>query len=804
MSFAAKTTRTYPVTGMSCASCAANVEHVLKSNPGVSDARVNLAAATVALDYAPAAVDLNDLKTALNGAGYDLYIDDDPDAAAAEAEQERTRELNELRRDLYLAGLGSLPVMIIGMFFMHLPYANWIMLGLSAPVIFFFGRRFFVSAFQQLRRGTSNMYTLVALSTSIAFLFSLFNTVFSEYWTSRGLAAHVYYEGAVAVIVFVLLGKYLEERAKSGASTAIKTLIRSQPKTVTRVDANGGETQIPIQRVVRGDVLRVKPGEKIPVDGTVRDGASFVDESMISGEPLPVEVLPGRDVFAGTINQNGSFRFVAKKVGDETVLAQIIQMVQTAQGSKAPVQKLVDRVAAIFVPVVIGLSLLTFFVWISVGGPATAFAHALLAAVTVLVIACPCALGLATPTAIMVGIGKGAARNILIKDAETLEIAHRVGTVVLDKTGTITEGKPRVTDLIWLIDDASRIERLRRIFEEIENSSEHPLATAIVDELRRDHSKTFDLKGGADPGENTDVIGGIKSFESIAGRGVSAQVAGVSYLVGNRALLEDRAVNVSPDADAKIAALESEARTVVLFADERLPLAIVAIADRIRESAAPAIAALQSEGVTVYLLTGDNAQTARAVAEQVGIQQFRAAMLPSEKAEVVRELQSRGETVAMVGDGINDAEALAQAEVSIAMGRGSDIAIDVAKICFVAGLTFWLGNIAVLGLGITLHPEAATAVDHLPPAVNRMIGIAALCVLAVPRAIRLSRETVRAVKENLFWAFIYNLIGIPLAAGILYPVNGFLLNPMIAAAAMAFSSVSVVLNSLRLKWKPLP
>ena len=763
MSFAAKTTRTYPVTGMSCASCAANVEHVLKSNPGVSDARVNLAAATVALDYAPAAVDLNDLKTALNGAGYDLYIDDDPDAAAAEAEQERTRELNELRRDLYLAGLGSLPVMIIGMFFMHLPYANWIMLGLSAPVIFFFGRRFFVSAFQQLRRGTSNMYTLVALSTSIAFLFSLFNTVFSEYWTSRGLAAHVYYEGAVAVIVFVLLGKYLEERAKSGASTAIKTLIRSQPKTVTRVDANGGETQIPIQRVVRGDVLRVKPGEKIPVDGTVRDGASFVDESMISGEPLPVEVLPGRDVFAGTINQNGSFRFVAKKVGDETVLAQIIQMVQTAQGSKAPVQKLVDRVAAIFVPVVIGLSLLTFFVWISVGGPATAFAHALLAAVTVLVIACPCALGLATPTAIMVGIGKGAARNILIKDAETLEIAHRVGTVVLDKTGTITEGKPRVTDLIWLIDDASRIERLRRIFEEIENSSEHPLATAIVDELRRDHSKTFDLKGGADPGENTDVIGGIKSFESIAGRGVSAQVAGVSYLVGNRALLEDRAVNVSPDADAKIAALESEARTVVLFADERLPLAIVAIADRIRESAAPAIAALQSEGVTVYLLTGDNAQTARAVAEQVGIQQFRAAMLPSEKAEVVRELQSRGETVAMVGDGINDAEALAQAEVSIAMGRGSDIAIDVAKIALLTS-----------------------------------------DLLAVPRAIRLSRETVRAVKENLFWAFIYNLIGIPLAAGILYPVNGFLLNPMIAAAAMAFSSVSVVLNSLRLKWKPLP
>ena len=750
MSFAAKTTRTYPVTGMSCASCAANVEHVLKSNPGVSDARVNLAAATVALEYAPAAVDLNDLKTALNGAGYDLYIDDDPDAAAAEAEQERTRELNELRRDLYLAGLGSLPVMIIGMFFMHLPYANWIMLGLSAPVIFFFG-------------GTSNMYTLVALSTSIAFLFSLFNTVFSEYWTSRGLAAHVYYEGAVAVIVFVLLGKYLEERAKSGASTAIKTLIRSQPKTVTRVDANGGETQIPIQRVVRGDVLRVKPGEKIPVDGTVRDGASFVDESMISGEPLPVEVLPGRDVFAGTINQNGSFRFVAKKVGDETVLAQIIQMVQTAQGSKAPVQKLVDRVAAIFVPVVIGLSLLTFFVWISVGGPATAFAHALLAAVTVLVIACPCALGLATPTAIMVGIGKGAARNILIKDAETLEIAHRVGTVVLDKTGTITEGKPRVTDLIWLIDDASRIERLRRIFEEIENSSEHPLATAIVDELRRDHSKTFDLKGGADPGENTDVIGGIKSFESIAGRGVSAQVAGVSYLVGNRALLEDRAVNVSPDADAKIAALESEARTVVLFADERLPLAIVAIADRIRESAAPAIAALQSEGVTVYLLTGDNAQTARAVAEQVGIQQFRAAMLPSEKAEVVRELQSRGETVAMVGDGINDAEALAQAEVSIAMGRGSDIAIDVAKIALLTS-----------------------------------------DLLAVPRAIRLSRETVRAVKENLFWAFIYNLIGIPLAAGILYPVNGFLLNPMIAAAAMAFSSVSVVLNSLRLKWKPSP
>ncbi|MEQ9362719.1 MAG: copper-translocating P-type ATPase, partial [Leptospirales bacterium] len=534
-------------------------------------------------------------------------------------------------------------------------------------------------------------------------------------------------------------------------------------KTVTKIHADGQETIVSIQDVQNDDLLLVKPGEKIPVDGTVVDGASFIDESMITGEPVPVEVVAGRDVFAGTINQKGSFRFVARKVGGETVLAQIVAMVREAQGSKAPVQKIVDRIAAVFVPVVVGLSILSFSVWMLAGGD-NQFAHALLAAITVLVIACPCALGLATPTAIMVGIGKGAENHILIKDAESLELAHKVDAIVLDKTGTITEGKPRVTDFIWLVDDERQ--SLKEILYSIENKSEHPLAAAVVAELKRTAGTESGMIGASDVIDT----GGrdIRNFESLTGKGTTAWVQDTEYFVGNHALMRDRELALSPDIVERIQELEDAAKTVFYFADARRILALIALADTIKATSKAAIRTLKSQGIEVYMLTGDNPRTARAVALEVGIEvgagvvQFWAGVMPSEKAEFVKELQAQGRTVAMVGDGINDSQALAQANISIAMGRGSDIAIDVAKM-------------ALLTSDLT----------------------------AIPRAFQLSKETVRTVKQNLFWAFIYNLIGIPLAAGILYPVNGFLLNPMIAAAAMAFSSVSVVTNSLRVKWRKI-
>lgn len=745
-------TQTYPVTGMSCASCAAKVETVLKANPGIADARVNLATSTVALDYEAETVKLQDLKSALNGAGYDLFIEENEEIAKDELEQKKADELRILKRHTILAALWTLPVMIIGMFFMNMPYANWIMLIFTVPVVFVYGRRFFLSAFQQLKHRSANMYTLVALSTGIAFVFSLFNTIFPEFWTSRGLDAHVYYEAAAAIIAFILFGKFLEENAKSATSSAIKGLIGSQPRTVTKVHPDGQETVVAIQDVIKGDALLVKPGEKIPVDGVVESGSSFIDESMISGEPVPVEVATGKEVFAGTINQKGSFVFIARKVGGETVLAQIVKMVQEAQGSKAPVQKTVDRIASVFVPVVIGLSVLTFFVWMLAGGD-NEFAHALLAAVTVLVIACPCALGLATPTAIMVGIGKGAEHHILIKDAESLETAHRVDAIVLDKTGTITEGKPRVTDLTWLVEDERR--NLKQILYSIENKSEHPLAGAVVAALTGDNGTQTDA-------DDRITQQDIQHFESLTGQGVAARVRDTKYFVGNLSLVRDHQLDLSPDIAERVQKLEDEAKTVFFFAEARRLLAVIAIADTIKATSTEAIRKLKSQKIEVYMLTGDNPRTARAVAREVGLNDYKAGVMPSEKAEFVQELQARGRTVAMVGDGINDSQALAQADISIAMGKGSDIAIEVAKMAL---LTSDLG--------------------------------------AIPRAIQLSKETVRTIHQNLFWAFIYNLIGIPLAAGILYPFNGFLLNPMIAAAAMAFSSVSVVSNSLRVKWRKL-
>ena len=732
---------TYPVTGMTCASCAASVETMLNAQQGVESAEVNYANSSVLVAYNPEKITPETMRSTIQQIGYDLFIDEDEDQADRVEERHR-EEYNQLKNHTLGAALFTLPVMVIAMFLPELPYGNAIMLALTMPVVGWFGKRFFVNAFNQLKYKKANMDTLVAVSTGVAFIFSLFNTVYPEFWTSRGLEAHVYFEAAAAIISFILLGKLLEEKAKSNTSSAIKKLIGLQPKTVTRINTDGSEQTIPIREVAMGDILLVKPGDKIPVDGEVVDGHSFVDESMITGEPIPEEKVATAKVYAGTINQKGSFTFKAEKVGADTLLAQIIKMVQEAQGSKAPVQSLVDKIAAVFVPVVIGIALLTFAVWMIVGGE-NAFTHALITSITVLVIACPCALGLATPTAIMVGIGKGAENNILIKDAESLEQLKKVNAIIFDKTGTITEGKPQVTDIFW--QDESTATALQGTLLAIERKSEHPLAEAVTEFLpEKANSKT------------------VSDFTSITGRGVKATVAGQTYYVGSKKLLEENSIVVGDNLLAQEHKLEAEAKTVIYFANSRQALCLLAIADKIKGTSKEAIKTLADNGIAGYMLTGDNPKTAAAVAAAVGLRHYQAQMLPGQKADYVKRLQQQGLTVAMVGDGINDSHALAQADVSIAMGKGSDIAIDVAKL-------------TIISSDLTV----------------------------IPRAIALSYQTVATIKQNLFWAFIYNVIGIPIAAGVLYAYNGFLLNPMLAAAAMAFSSVSVVTNSLRLKWKPL-
>lgn len=732
---------TFPVLEMTCAACAVSVESMLKSVEGVKDAGVNFANQDAWVEYNPSIATPEQMQATIRSIGYDLVIEKENKEGLKEAAQQKHYEM--IRKRTIWSSILSLPVVIIGMFFMDILYGNYIMLLLSTPVVFYFGRSFFINAWKQAKHRKANMDTLVALSTGIAWLFSTFNTLFPDFWHARGLHAHVYFEAAAVVIAFISLGKMLEEKAKSSTSSAIKKLIGLQPKTVTLVLEDDATKEIPVSQVKPNYILLVKPGEKIPVDGVVTSGQSFVDESMITGEPVPVEKSSGSNVFAGTINQKGSFRFHAEKVGAETLLAQIIKMVQQAQGSKAPVQKLVDKIAGIFVPIVIGISILTFIVWMMWGGD-NAFTHALLTAVTVLVIACPCALGLATPTAIMVGVGKGAEHNILIKDAESLELAHKVDAIILDKTGTITEGKPEVSDMMFI--DSVHINELKSVLLAIEAQSEHPLAEAVVRFLQNENTATISLE----------------KIESITGKGVAAVYNGKNYLVGNTSLLKEKGVRVSQLLLASMRQLQQQAKTVVVFAEDKDAVAIIAISDKIKPSSKTAIQQLQDRGIEVYMLTGDNQQTAAAIAEEVGLKEFKAEVMPSDKAAFVEQLQAQGKVVAMVGDGINDSHALAQADVSIAMGKGSDIAMDVAK--------------------MTLITSDLTS---------------------IPKAIRLSKQTVATIKQNLFWAFIYNLIGIPIAAGVLYPVNGFLLDPMIAGAAMALSSVSVVSNSLRLKFSSL-
>ena len=727
--------KTIPVLKMTCASCAVSAESMIKAQVGVISASVNFSSETVTVEYLPNIITVEKIRDAVRSIGYDLFIEQE-DSKAETLEAIHEKKFNQLKIRTIGAVILSLPIVVIGMFFMNIPFANYIMWVLATPVVAWFGKDFFINAWKQAKHRSANMDTLVAVSTGVAYLFSVFNTLFPDYWHAKGLHAHVYFEAAAVVIAFILLGKLLEEKAKGNTSAAIKKLIGLQPKTVTVIDEGGHQMSTPIENIVIGDIILVKPGEKIAVDGIVIKGSSYVDESMLSGEPVAVKKEENEKVFAGTINQKGSFQFKAEKVGADTMLANIIRMVQDAQGSKAPVQKFVDKIAGIFVPVVIIIAFLSFVVWFIAGGE-SGFTQGLLAFVTVLVIACPCALGLATPTAIMVGVGKGATNGILIKDAESLELTKQIDSIILDKTGTITEGKPVVTDIAWLKND----DTAKQVLFSIEKQSEHPLASAVTEFFKK-------LSPLA-----------ITSFESITGKGATAIVEGSNYFVGNYKLLNEHNIEVSPDLLNNAQQWRKESKTVIWFADNKSALAVFAIADKIKNTSISAIRQLKTMGIDVYMLTGDNEATAKAVSEQIGIHHYKAEVLPEEKAAFVKKLQAEGKKVAMVGDGINDSTALAQADLSIAMGKGSDIAMDVAKMTIISS-----------------------------------------DLSKIPQAIHLSKQTVATIKQNLFWAFIYNVIGIPIAAGVLYPIWGFLLNPMIAGAAMALSSVSVVANSLRLKW----
>ena len=726
---------TYPVLGMSCASCAARVDKTLNGLPGVYQATVNYATAIAQVEYNPKVCSDAILQSAVQDAGYDLLVDTGEDVTN-KAEEIRLARYRKIKRRTVVALLLSLPIMVISMFFEDISSLKYVLWILATPVVFGLGREFYINAWRQLKHGTSNMDSLVAVSTGIAYTFSVFNLLFPDFWLSRGIEPHIYFEAASVIIAFILLGRLLEERAKQNTSTAIKKLIGLQPKTVTII-VDSDERTVPITAVQKGDTILVKPGERIAVDGMVVTGESYVDESMLNGEPVPLHKQSGKKVFAGTINQKGTFRFVADKIGSDTMLAQIIRMVQDAQGSKAPVQKLVDKIARFFVPAIISISIIAFVAWIFLA-PTNGFTNGLLAMVTVLIIACPCALGLATPTAIMVGIGKGAEKGILIKDAQSLEIAQKIDTIILDKTGTITAGHPVVVESLW----ENGFEHTRKILYSLEKLSEHPLSDAVVKTLQNEKEISID------------------KFENVPGKGVKGMVGSQTYYVGNLSLLNDNHITIASHLQELVNKWTQKAKTLVWFADSTQAIAAIALTDEIKQTSAEAISQLQKMGVEVYMLTGDNAISAQAISRKVGINHYKAGVLPNEKAQFIKELQANGKTVGMVGDGINDSAALAQADLSIAMGQGSDIAVDTA-----------------------------------------MATILSSDLLKIPATIRLSQLTIKTIYQNLFWAFIYNLIGIPIAAGIFYSVNGFLLNPMWASAAMAFSSVSVVLNSLRLKRK---
>lgn len=722
-----------PVSGMSCAACAISVEKTLSQNPGVRQANVNYANQSAWIEWDESEVDLPVLQKAVTAAGYDLLI---TDTASKEVDEIQLKAHQELKKRTLQAGILAFPVFIIGMFGMHLPYANYIMWILTTPVLFVFGRQFFIQAYKQARNFKSNMDTLVALSTGIAYLYSTFNTFLPSFMLSRGMEPHVYFEAAAVIVFFILLGKTLESGAKAGTGAALKKLMGLQPSELT-VLLDGKEILKKTEEVASGEVILIKPGQKIPLDGTVLSGKSYINESMLTGEPIPVLKEKGKKVYTGTVNLEGSLTFIAEQTGKDTFLSQIIERVKAAQGSKAPVQKLVDKIAGIFVPTVIGIGLFALAVW-GISGVEDAWLRGMLALITVLVIACPCALGLATPTAIMAAMGKGAEMGILIKDAESLEKGTQIDTLVLDKTGTITEGKPKVTEVFqadaWKQEDAAYLVAL-------EAKSQHPLASAVIDYY---HNESAGIT--------------LTSFESITGKGVKGTTPVGIYRIGSSKWLAAEGVALDPKLMQQSELALANGSIVIYAARDFEHLAIFIISDPIKSSSPEAISSLKKMDIEVIMLTGDQKATAAHVAAQLGLSGFAAEMLPQDKADYIRNLQQKGKKVAMVGDGINDSEALSVADLSIAMGKGTDIAMEVAEITLVSS------DLAQL-----------------------------------PKTLLLTKKTVRIIRQNLFWAFIYNIIGIPVAAGLLYPIWGFLLNPMLAGAAMALSSVSVVANSLRLR-----
>jgi Cu+-exporting ATPase len=730
-----------PVLGMHCVACAARIEKVLTNSPGVAGAGVNFATGRATVEYDPSATSPEALRDAVRGQGYDAVLPSPevaPDDAAAAVQ---AAEYRAIRARFVVAAVLTVPVLVLAMgghlipalgAALEFPARPWIELALTTPVLFWAGRDFFHGAWSAARHRAADMNTLVAVGTLAAYLFSLAVTV----WPYGFLGHGVYYEVAATIITLILLGNLLQARATARTRGAIRALVGLSPKTA-RVERDGREADVPLGDVVVGDLVHVRPGESVPVDGVVADGTSNVDESMLTGEPLPVAKKAGDTVIGGTLNQTGAFRYKATRVGADTVLAQIVRLVQQAQGSKAPIQKLADRISGVFVPMVLILAVVTFIVWFNLAPAETRLAQALYTSVAVLIIACPCALGLATPTAILVGTGRGAQAGILIKGGEALELAHRVTTVVLDKTGTVTEGKPTVTDVLPAAGFTEA--ELLRLAASAERASEHALAAAVV--------RAAEERG----------LAPVRPawFDSIPGHGLEASVEERSVLVGNAKLLTDR--GLMPDG-AAADRLAAEGKTPVFVAVDGRPAGLLAVADRPKASARDAIDRLKKLGLKVVMLTGDTVRTAEAIAREVGIDRVIAGVLPAGKADVVKQLQSDGEVVAMVGDGVNDAPALAQADVGVAMGTGTDVAIESADVTLVRG---------------------------------DLLGVAA--------AIDLSRATMRTVRQNLFFAFAYNVLGIPVAAGLLYPATGWLLSPILASAAMALSSVSVVTNALRLR-----
>jgi Cu+-exporting ATPase len=758
---------TIPISGISCATCVATIEEALRRSPGVVSATVNFATNAATVEFAPVAATVADLRRTIREAGYEPLEAAEGSALADHEKTAREREIRALKRKLAVGIVLSVPI-VLGSMHHWFPWVPeilqnfWVLWALTTPVQFWVGAQFYRGAWAALRHRTSDMNTLIAMGTSAAYFYSLAMTIAPDFYRARGISPAVHYETAAVIITLILLGRLLEAIAKGRTSEAIKRLIGLQPKTA-RLVRDGEETDVPLDEVRIGDRVVVRPGEKIPVDGIVREGVSAVDESMLTGESLPVEKRPGDGVIGATLNKTGTFRFEATKIGKETVLAQIIRLVEEAQGSKAPIQRLADRVAGVFVPTVIGIAVLTFLVWLAVG-PRPPFLFAMLNFVAVLIIACPCALGLATPTAIMVGTGKGAELGILIRNGASLETTHKVTTVVFDKTGTLTKGEPEVTDILRAASRELRAEtdepraaieeprgvsaeELLRVAASLERGSEHPLGEAIVTRAK---------KQGL-------TLSEVTEFEAVPGLGVRGRVDGRTVLLGNARFLAESGFDVHPLAPAADE-LAAQGKTPMFVAMDGRAAGLIAVADTLKERSVEAIQALRRLGLELVMITGDNRRTAAAIATQVGIDRVLAEVLPEQKAGEVRKLQAEGKVVAMVGDGINDAPALAQADVGIAIGTGTDVAMEASDITLIRG-----------------------------------------DLTSVVTAIELSKRTIRTIRQNLFWAFLYNVLGIPIAAGVLYPFTGLLLDPMIGSAAMALSSVSVVSNSLRLRrFRPRP